>query len=308
MSHSKLVSVIIPCYNYGNLLPKAIDSVIAQTYKNIEIIIIDDGSTDDTESVAKTYSSEYQNVYYHKQKNMGIVKTRNKCVNLAKGYYLIQLDADDWIDNSYVEKAVNLAEDSNADIVYSDVIIFGRVNRKVYHPEHNIEILKYQNYIHASALVKKTVFSTNKYDEVLESLGYEDWDLFLGACLSGKTARKMTGPVLHYKKHNQPRSRSDVDFPFKQALDARIYIYEKYYKKYPEAMKSLEPINQLFVKIQNKNEILLKKRNELKNSNNHALDRIKTLEREITLMKQSKFWKARDKYHKVRRYLGIDGK
>jgi glycosyltransferase involved in cell wall biosynthesis len=280
-------------------LPKAIDSVIGQTYKNIEIIIIDDGSTDETEQVAKIYVNKHSNIYYHKQKNLGIVKTRNQGVKLASGYYLVQLDADDWIDKNYIEKAVNIAEKNNVDIVYSDVMIFGRENKTVKYPEHDIEILKYQNYIHVSALVKKTILSSKSYDEALENLGYEDWDLFLGVCLSGKTAKKMTGPVLHYKKHDQYQSRSDIASSYKRAIKARIYIQEKYQIKYPESMKSLESITRLFIRMERDYNDLLEREKKYKNLT-------ETLERKILIMKSSKFWKMREKYHKIRKYVGLD--
>lgn len=308
MSHSKLVSVIIPCYNYGNLLPKAVNSVLKQTYKEVEIIVINDGSTDNTEEVARKYISKYKNISYHKQKNAGIVKTRNKGVSLAKGSYLMQLDADDWLDDTYIEKAVGVAEIDEVDIVYSDLAVFGRENKFINFPEHNIEILKYQNYIHASALVKGDVFSSIKYDEALEKLGYEDWDLFLGACLSGKKAKKMTGPVLHYKKHNEARSRSDINSSYKRALNARIYIFNKYYKKHKEEMKSLESLAQLFIRIQNDYEGLLTREKNLRNFNKKVQDEVRTLEKNISIMQQSKFWKARDKYHQVRRLIGLDGR
>lgn len=299
MPHNKIVSVIIPCYNYGDLLPKTIDSVISQTYKNIEIIIINDGSTDDTEQVAKGYSNKHKNIFYHKQKNLGIVKTRNKGISLATGHYLIQLDADDWIDSNYIEKAVDIAEKNKVDIVYSDVTIFGRENKTVQYPEHNIEILKYQNYIHISALVKKTLFSSSNYDEALENLGYEDWDFSLGACLSGKTAKKMIGPVLHYKKHQQSQSRSDISSSHRRAIKARIYILEKYQREYPKDMKPLESIIHLFIKMQRDYDSLLEHEEKHKNL-------IGTLEREILIMKNSKFWKMREHYHKVRKYVGLD--
>jgi len=87
-----LVSVIIPTYNYGHLLSKAIDSVIAQTYKNIELIIIDDGSTDNTKSVVESYDNKFT---YINQNNTGVSSARNHGIIISNGQYVAFLDADD---------------------------------------------------------------------------------------------------------------------------------------------------------------------------------------------------------------------
>lgn len=90
-SHQDLVSVIIPCYNHGHFLGEAIESVIGQTYPLIEIIVVDDGSTDDTEQIAKAYP----NIQYVRQNNYGLSRSRNVGLSHSKGAYIILLDADD---------------------------------------------------------------------------------------------------------------------------------------------------------------------------------------------------------------------
>ena len=88
-----LVSVIIPCYNHGRYLAYAIDSVLTQNYDRIEIIVIDDGSVDDTAMVAK----KYDQVIYYYQTNQGLSASRNRGVELSKGDFIVFLDADDWL-------------------------------------------------------------------------------------------------------------------------------------------------------------------------------------------------------------------
>jgi len=90
-SHQDLVSVIIPCYNHGHFLGEAIESVINQSYPHIEIIVVDDGSTDSTEQVAKAYPS----IHYVRQNNCGLSRSRNVGLSYSKGTYVIFLDADD---------------------------------------------------------------------------------------------------------------------------------------------------------------------------------------------------------------------
>ena len=88
-----LVSVIIPCYNHGRYLANAIESVLTQNYDRIEIIVIDDGSVDDTAMVAK----KYDQVIYYYQTNQGLSASRNRGIELSKGDFIVFLDADDWL-------------------------------------------------------------------------------------------------------------------------------------------------------------------------------------------------------------------
>src|SRR5690349_12444252 len=88
-----LVSVIIPCYNHGKYLSRAIESVLSQTYRNVEIVVVDDGSADNTKEVTDTFP----HVLYVHQNNQGLSAARNTGINNSKGKYLLFLDADDWL-------------------------------------------------------------------------------------------------------------------------------------------------------------------------------------------------------------------
>ena len=94
MNKQPLISVIIPTYNRENIITRAIDSVIHQTYKNWELIIVDDGSKDKTEEVIKPYLKNHK-VSYHYQKNKGVCEARNYGIKKAKGEYIAFLDSDD---------------------------------------------------------------------------------------------------------------------------------------------------------------------------------------------------------------------
>lgn len=230
-----LVSVIIPCYNYAQYVEQAISSVFNQTYKNIEVIVINDGSTDDSHEVILKLQNKYKFIYI-KQENQGIIATRNKGIDLAKGDYLIQLDADDWLDPRYVEETLEKSINHELDIVYTQVKVFGRVNFSSKYPEFNLEYLKHDNYIHASALVKREVFKNHRYDSYLNDKWYEDWDLFLDSCLDGARAGLCAETFLHYRKHSRSDSRSDdYDNKFKELL-VRHHILNKQNSKHPDAM------------------------------------------------------------------------
>lgn len=92
-----LISVIIPCYNYGAYIRDAIDSVRAQTYQNWEMLLVDDGSKDNTAAIAQEYIAQDARISYHYQPNQGLSAARNTGLGLAKGEYVQLLDADDYI-------------------------------------------------------------------------------------------------------------------------------------------------------------------------------------------------------------------
>ena len=98
-----LVSIIIPTYNVEKFLYRGIESCINQTYKNIEIIIIDDGSTDNTQNIIKKYSQKDSRIKYFFQENNGVSNARNKGLGIATGDYIIFLDSDDWLELQAVE-------------------------------------------------------------------------------------------------------------------------------------------------------------------------------------------------------------
>jgi glycosyltransferase involved in cell wall biosynthesis len=96
------VSVIIPCYKYGHFLPAAIESVLAQTYRDLEVIVVDDGSTDDSAAIADGYSR----VACLRQPNLGQGAAQNRCLEAASGEFVLFLDADDQLVSDAVESFV----------------------------------------------------------------------------------------------------------------------------------------------------------------------------------------------------------
>lgn len=112
------ISIIIPVYNSEKYIKKCIDSILEQTYKSYEIIVINDGSTDSSLKVINSLFNKNKKVIkVIDQKNIGIAKTRNKGISLATGKYIMFIDNDDWIDNDYLENYISMIEEENADIV-----------------------------------------------------------------------------------------------------------------------------------------------------------------------------------------------
>ena len=101
-----LVSVIIPCYNAEKFIAETLNSIYEQTYRNYEIILVDDGSTDTSASIAKASFSEKQGCLYIYQENKGVSSARNKGLQIAKGEFILFLDSDDIIESTFLSSRV----------------------------------------------------------------------------------------------------------------------------------------------------------------------------------------------------------
>ncbi len=111
------VSIIIPVYNVEKYLPKCLESVIGQTYADLEIICIDDGTPDRSAAVILSYAEKDERIKLISQKNQGLSGARNTGIHAATGKYIVFLDGDDWLDPKTVEAAVSVAEKNDADVV-----------------------------------------------------------------------------------------------------------------------------------------------------------------------------------------------
>lgn len=119
-----LISVIIPVYNVESYLRECIDSVLCQTYKNFEIILVNDGSTDSSGEICDEYVDKDERVTVIHKKNEGPSKTRNTGLDNANGRYIYFLDSDDYIENNTLELLLDTAETNGADLVFFDALSF----------------------------------------------------------------------------------------------------------------------------------------------------------------------------------------
>ena len=231
-----LVSVIITNYNYGQYIKEALDSVVAQTYKNIELIVIDDGSTDDSVEIIDQFKKDHPSAVVIKQKNKGVVFARNKGLEKLKGDYLVFLDSDDKLPNNYIEVLVNKAETEQADVVYTDLQRFDGENEVIEYPEFSLDIIKNTNIAHASSLIRVKSIKSHRFDEHLNKRSHEDWDFMLGLALMRNKFSKSNDVKLNYRAHGQSRSTTSGELLDKQAYNfvvTTLYIIDKYKKQYP---------------------------------------------------------------------------
>lgn len=116
INYKPLVSIIVPVYNNENYLDKCLTSLIQQTYNNIEIILVNDGSKDRSEDICLRYASLDDRVHYFYQANSGVSEARNKGLYNARGDYLLFVDSDDWLTDNAVDEFIRIALEEGADV------------------------------------------------------------------------------------------------------------------------------------------------------------------------------------------------
>ena len=117
------VSILIPCYNVEKFLPHCLDSIINQTYNNLQIILIDDGSKDGTWDILQEYSAKDSRIEVYHQDNHGVAYTRNQLLDKIKGDYFLFIDSDDWVELGMVEFLLERAKQEGADMVTCNAVI-----------------------------------------------------------------------------------------------------------------------------------------------------------------------------------------
>lgn len=118
-----MVTILIPVYNTSKYLRQCLDSITAQTYQNLQVVLVDDGSTDDSLSICEEYAGKYSYIEVHHQVNAGVAAARNKLLSYIAGDYVLFVDSDDWIEPQTVEYLVAEARYSQVDIVTCSAII-----------------------------------------------------------------------------------------------------------------------------------------------------------------------------------------
>ncbi|MFT4222188.1 glycosyltransferase family 2 protein [Dysgonomonas sp.] len=175
-----LISIIVPCYNQAQYLSECLQSVSDQTYTNWECIIINDGSTDNTDSIASQWTAKDSRIKYIKKHNEGVCVARNTGISIANGEWILPLDGDDKIGNDYLRQAKEIM-DSRPDVglIYAQAELFGDECEIWNLPEYNFKSLLRANMIYCSAFYKKEDWiKTGGYDVSMKH-GWEDWEFWI---------------------------------------------------------------------------------------------------------------------------------
>ncbi len=194
-----MISVIIPCYNYGKYLAETIESVLVQSYRDFEIIVVNDGSTDNSLEVA----CHFPTVKILNQENAGLSAARNNGITVAQGDLIFPLDADDLLMEDCLKRCVDRMNKTGRDIVCPGLQEFEeKKNFQFSGGNFTLEGFKKANQIHASSLYRKKMWEKlGGYDESMRE-GYEDWDFWLRAVNDGYRVSAIEEPLFLYRIHS----------------------------------------------------------------------------------------------------------
>ena len=210
MQNKPLITVYITNYNYGKYINKAINSILNQTLKNFELIIIDDGSNDKSKSIIKKYSS-HKKIITIFQQNKGLIATNNLAIKISRGKYIIRLDADDWLDQRALEILSNALEKNNkAGLVFPDyyeVDEVGNIIKQIRRHDFKKVTLLDQPAHGACTMIRKSYLNdVGNYNEILTSQdGYDLWLKFI----KKYKINNINLPLFFYRQHKKSLSKNE---------------------------------------------------------------------------------------------------
>jgi glycosyltransferase involved in cell wall biosynthesis len=229
MKHNPEISVIVPCYKQAEYLNECITSVIEQTFLNWECIIINDDSPDNTETISKIWCEKDTRIKYYKKINEGVSIARNYGIALAKGKYILPLDADDKIGKQYMELALPYFKtNKNVKIVYCKAERFGEATGLWELPEYSFETILVRNIIFNCAFFYKSEWErVGGYDKNMVE-GWEDWEFWINMLSNGGEVVRINSVLFYYRI--KEKSRQTETKPYSVKL--HNYICKKHISLY----------------------------------------------------------------------------
>lgn len=297
------ISIIIPCYNLGEYLDEAVNSILAQTYQDFEIIIVNDGSTDDfTNTLLVNYNKPKTKVLT--TKNQGLPSARNTGIDVSKGEYICCLDADDKYHPQFLEKTIDILESDNQSkigFVTTWLQMFEEINMLWSPDSCNPFLLATENIVHVASLFRKECWE--KVGGYATNLtGYQDWNFWISIAARGYEWFLIKEPLFLYRVRknsmvtgsNQKRLllysqivENNKEFYIKNIKD----ILMEYQKKSTELLQSLEGTQERL----NKTDEELNKTKIKLFETLHYIDRIKSsriYQLSLILKNATKSWKG----------------
>jgi glycosyltransferase involved in cell wall biosynthesis len=226
------VSVVIPCFNQGQFVDEAIQSVLAQTWQDFEIIVVNDGSTDSF-TVKHLQQLNFPQTRVVHTENQGLPSARNNGIREAQGECILPLDADDRIGPTYLEQAVRLLDaDPESGIVYCKAEYFGDRNGEWLLPDYSLEEMLLNNVIFCAAVFRKVDWDlVGGFDPEMVH-GWEDYDFWLSLIERGRTVKRIPEILFYYRIRSDSMLRSREK---KQKVEILVKIFHKHenlYKKH----------------------------------------------------------------------------
>lgn len=227
------VSAVIPCFNAETTIEKAILSVVSQTIPVSEIIVVNDGSTDNSGRLLEGLQLHYPQLKVIHQENRGVSFARNIAIQEASGDYILTLDADDYFDPSFVEKAlIKFSEDASYGAIMCGYvrIVKGKKIKPYIPPMVSLASCLLNNGVLACLLFKKEVLlRAGAYDTAM-SKGYEDWDLNIRILKLGYTFGVIEEVLFNYSDIKGSRTAIAT----RNDLELKLHIYDKYHDDYAD--------------------------------------------------------------------------
>ncbi len=191
------VSVVLPCFNAHAYLTQAVDSVRKQTFRDLEIIIVNDGSTDpQTLSLLDSFPDGIRVIH---QENRGLSGARNRGFEEARGRYVLPLDCDDWLDPTYVEKCLAAVADKGEHVfAFAHLYLEGDESGPLAKNFNGFEQLFLNQLPYCLFMPKSLWAEAGGYDETMRQ-GFEDWEFNIRLCLGNVTGIAIEEPLFHYR-------------------------------------------------------------------------------------------------------------
>lgn len=207
-----LISVIVPVYNTEKYLDRCIQSILSQTYSNIEILLIDDGSTDSSGAICDKYAEQDSRVRVFHKANGGVSSARNMGLDKAKGTWFTFVDSDDWIDMDMYEQMYNAAIQNKVDMVCCDLLVeYGKMQKIMsYNNKYNDHKLMYdclapisvEYFATCNKLVSRNIYDINKIRAMEGANMWEDVELTTKIRYFSQSSCVINKPFYHYNRLN----------------------------------------------------------------------------------------------------------
>jgi glycosyltransferase involved in cell wall biosynthesis len=199
-----LASVVIPCFNYGRFVREAVDSALSQTVCSLEVIVVDDGSTDPETHLVISQLEQLARVRVVRQDNLGLPSARNTGIAHARGEYVCCLDADDTLEPTYIEMAVAVMEtDRSVGFAYSWVQLFQDETRVWHTRDFDFEGACADNHTSAAAVFRRDDWMAADCFRPDMRKGYEDWEFWLRLSALGRRGRVLRTPLFNHRRHGR---------------------------------------------------------------------------------------------------------
>lgn len=232
---NELVSIIVPCYNQSEYMDECLQSVLEQTYKNWECIIVNDGSPDNTEDVALKWHDKDPRFIYLRKENGGLSSARNFGMLNARGKYILPLDCDDKIGAEYLKFAIEKFEENpDIGVIYCQAEFFGTKKGKWHLPPFDKKFLLCENQLFCSGIfLKKDWEEIGGYDENIKK-GWEDWEFWINLLYTlDKSAFQLKYTGFYYRQ-----KENSMIVPINKNENLRLPIYHYIYEKHKEIYSS----------------------------------------------------------------------